>query len=403
MERPLAADLLAALRKDDVGRLTSDLVRIPTVNPPGEEREICEFIRSWLGKRGIESSLLEEVPGRTNVQALIEGDLPGGRTLVLNGHTDVVPVGNGWTKEPFGGSIEGGRVYGRGAADMKGGVAAMMVAADAVMRNRKKLSGKLVFQAAADEEVGGSIGTGFLVRKGLKADLGIVAEPTGLEVCVCHKGVVRFEVMTFGRSAHSSVPWEGKSAITGMSTVVEAFREYGEKLAKGKKHPLLGAPTVNVGIIEGGVAVNFVPDRCRIVAERRLVPPETIEDASRAIERLVARAAKKGGVGHAMNFNSKSMSSDASRETKKVAIVLGAARAVTNKKARPRGFLATCDARFLSNDAGIPTMVLGPGRLANVHAPDEYVEIQELERAAKIYALTFLGLQRPRARKRNIG
>ncbi len=398
-----ASELLKEVREEEVTRLASELVKIPTVNPPGEERRICEFIASWLGKRGIEATLLEEVPGRTNVQAIVDGDLPGGRSLVLNGHTDVVPVGNGWTRDPFGGQIAGGRLYGRGAADMKGGVASMMVAADVLNRNRKVLSGRLILQAAADEEVGTPIGTGYLVRRGLEADLAIVGEPTGLEVCTCHKGTIRFDVTTFGKSAHSSIPWEGKSAIFAMNDIVDAFRGYGERLARGPSHPLLGVPTVNVGVIEGGVAVNFVPDRCRIVAERRLVPPETIEREAKEVEKLVAAAARRSGARYELRFNSKSMWSDASGERRMVKVVLDAAKGVRRRPVRARGFLATCDARFLSSGAGIPSVILGPGSLTSVHAPDEYVETKHLHAAAGIYALTYLGLQKlPRVRKQNI-
>lgn len=387
------AEVLRLIDRDEVARLTSELVRFPTVNPPGEERQIAEFIASWLEKRHIDASLLEEVPGRTNVEALVEGELPGGKTLVLNGHTDVVPAGNGWTRDPFGGEVAHGRVYGRGAADMKGGLAAMMVAAAALRGARARLAGRLVLQAAADEEVGGPIGTGYMVRRGLRADLAIVGEPTDLEVCVCHKGVIRFEVTVFGRSAHSSVPWEGESAILAMNVIVDAFRRYGERLARGRAHPLLGVPTVNVGLIQGGVAVNFVPDRCTIVAERRLVPPETVEGEVRAVEELVASAAKKAHARYELVFRSRSMSSDASAASEKIAMVLDAAGKVRRRHAVAKGFLATCDARFLSNDAGIPTFVFGPGRLANVHAPDEFVETSQLERAARVYALSYLGLQ----------
>lgn len=381
--------------QENVVRLTSDLIKFPTINPPGDERQVCEFIASWLDKRGINASLLEEVPGRTNVEAVVEGDLGPGRTLVLNGHTDVVPVGNGWTREPFSGEVEDGRVYGRGSADMKGGLAAMMVAAEAAHKHRTRLRGRLILQAVADEEVGGPAGTGFLVRRGLSGDLAIVGEPTGMDVCVCHKGVIRFDVTTFGKSAHSSVPWEGKSAILAMCTVMDALRDYGARLAKDRVHPMLGAPTVNIGVIEGGVAVNFVPDRCRIVAERRLVPPETIEQTVREVTVLVSKAAGAAGVKHELVFKSESMTSDASDEKEKVQVVLDAKRLATGgeEMPSPKGFLATCDARFLSNDARIPSLIFGPGSLAQVHAPDEYVHASELGIAAKVYALALSRLQ----------
>jgi len=385
--------MLKEIRAGDVATLTSELVKFPTVNPPGEEREISEFIASWLGRRGIEASLLEEVPGRTNVQAVVDGDRAGGKILVLNGHSDVVPAGNGWTKDPFGGEIRGGRVYGRGTADMKGGLAAMMVAADAVRRNRRHLSGKLVFQAVADEEVGTPIGHGYLIRRGLKGGMAIVGEPTGLEVCVAHKGVLRFSVTTSGKAAHASVPWEGRSAILAMSVVIEALRGYAIELEGRPRHPLLGFPTVNIGVIEGGVAVNIVPDRCTILVDRRLIPPESVEDAIAEVRRVVATAAKLAGAKCELKITSRSQSSDAGYFEEGVRVLLDAAREVTGKAKKPRGFIATCDARYLNNDAKIPAFVLGPGSLGIIHAPDEYVEVRELGEAARIYALAYLGLQ----------
>jgi succinyl-diaminopimelate desuccinylase len=385
--------ILRGIRGADVARLTSDLVKIPTVNPPGREREICEFIASWLGTRGVEASLLEEIPGRTNVQAMIDGDEGGGKTLILNGHTDVVAAGNGWTEDPFGGLVKGGRVYGRGSADMKGGLAAMMVTVDALRKSRKHLAGRMIFQATADEEVGSPMGTGYLVRRGLRGDLAIVGEPTSLEVCVAHKGVLRFDVVAFGKAAHGSVPWEGRSAILAMNVVIDALRGYAAELEAGRRHPLLGAPTVKVGVIQGGVAVNVVPDRCRIVVERRLIPPESVEGAVREVRAVVAGASKRAGVRCEVTFNAKSESSDASRDKEGVQVLLRAAKAVTGEMRKPKGFLATCDARYLNNDAGIPAVVIGPGKLESVHAPDEYVEIRKLEQAARLYALSYVMLQ----------
>jgi succinyl-diaminopimelate desuccinylase len=387
------AELLREVEGKEVASLTADLVKFPTVNPPGDEREICEFIASWFEKRGAQALLLEEVSRRTNVQVEIIGDREGGRTLILNGHTDVVPTGDGWSHDPFGGKIAGGRIYGRGSGDMKGGLAAMMVAAALLRKNRKNISGRLIFQAVADEEVGTSMGTGFLTGRGLKGDLAIVGEPTGLEVCVCHKGVIRFDIVTFGKAAHAGVPEKGVSAILAMTEIMSALRTYAVRLKRERSHSLLGPPTVNIGTIEGGVKVNIVPDRCTITAERRVVPPETVSGAVREVLAVVASAAERSGIKYKLTFNSKSQSSEAKSERGTVDVLLGAAREVTRKRKERMGFNATCDARYLNNIAHIPTVIFGPGRLENIHKPDEYVEVRELEQAARIYALCYLRLQ----------
>ena len=237
------------------------------------------------------------------------------------------------------------------------------------------------------------MGTAFLTARGLKGDLAIVGEPTGLDVCVCHKGVIRFDIVTSGRAAHAGVPEKGISAILAMNELMTALRDYAAELKRERSHSLLGPPTVNIGTIEGGVKVNIVPDRCAITAERRVVPPETVAGTVREVLAVVAGAAKKSGIKYKLTFNSKSQPSEAKNDGGTVDILLGAARAVTGKRKERTGFNATCDARYLNNIAHIPTVVFGPGKLENIHKPDEYVEVRELEQAARVYALCYLRLQ----------
>jgi acetylornithine deacetylase/succinyl-diaminopimelate desuccinylase family protein len=303
---------------------------------------------------------------------------------------DVVPTGAGWTHDPFGGEINRGRLYGRGSGDMKGALAAMMITLDVLRKQRKRISGGVVFQAVVDEEVGTPIGTGHLVKRGLRADFAIVGEPTSLEVCTCHKGSINYEITTHGKAAHASVPHAGVSAILAMQGVISGLTAYSKRLPSMVKHPLLGSPTINVGIIEGGTKVNIVPDSCRIVGERRVVPPETANSAASQVAAVVKSTTDSKKIKYDMKVFRKIEPSEARDEAGAITALLGSVRQVIKKRRRPIGFVATCDAHYLNNIARIPTVICGPGSLTNIHNADEYVEIKELESAGRIYALTFL-------------
>jgi len=269
----------------------------------------------------------------------------------------------------------------------------MMVALDLVNKQRNHLPGKLEFQAVADEEIGTDIGTGYLCDRGLKGDFAIVGEPTGLGVCICHKGVLRFGVTTFGKAAHSGIPEKGVSAIMAMNKIMSSFGDYAAKIAKQKRHPILGPPTVNIGTIEGGVKVNIVPDRCKISAERRIVPPETISDAKKEISSLLVRTASQSSVKYRLDITNESEPSEIRKTEQVVSSLLKISAMITKKSGEPKGFNATCDARYLNKKARIPTAIFGPGSLEQCHKPDEHVKLTELEKAARIYALTFVDIQ----------
>jgi acetylornithine deacetylase/succinyl-diaminopimelate desuccinylase-like protein len=230
-------------------------------------------------------------------------------------------------------------------------------------------------------------GTKSLVDRGYTADFAIVGEPTELAVLTAHKGALEFTVTTSGKSAHGSTPRKGLNAVYKMSRVCLAFERYLDELEK-TNHPLVGSPSVNVGRIQGGTAVGVVPEKCQIWVERRTLPGESLEDVKSGIEALFRRLRDADSE---LNLDWKvTLEVDASETPSESPIVkrsLEAVSEVTGIAATPKGFVAVCDMRFLVNQAKIPTVILGPGSMDQAHVTDEYIEIQQLIDASKIYYL----------------
>src|SRR3954447_26635586 len=274
----------ADVDRDGVVDLTSALVRIDTRNPPGNERLAADWCRQALEPFGATFREVEPAPGRTSLLATI-GDPGDGRpTLIVNGHLDVVPINEAqWTRSPFGAEVDAGdrRIYGRGTADMKGGIAAAICALTTLQRAGRQPACDVVFHLVADEERGGALGTEVLVRDGLvHGDACLVPEPTGMQVCVAERGLLVVTIVTKGRPAHGSQPQNGLSAIEKAAKVVLALHaaDMGDTA-----HDLLGTPTVNVGVIEGGSGHNTVAESCDVVIDRRLLPGMSRDDAEAGI------------------------------------------------------------------------------------------------------------------------
>jgi acetylornithine deacetylase len=269
---------------DEVARLLTDLVAIDSVNPnlvPGGagEAEIAAFVAGWLRRAGLEAEVREVAPGRANVVAHARGS-GGGRSLLLNAHMDV--VGAEGMAAPFAPRIEAGRLYGRGGFDMKGGLAAIMLAGARLAG--AGLAGDVIVTGVCDEEYA-SIGSEAVAAE-VRADAAIVTEPTGLEVCVAHKGFLWLEVETAGVAAHGSRPDLGVDAIARMGHVLTGLEALADRLASADPHPLLGPGSVHASLIDGGRELSSYPDRCRLGLERRTIPGETraqVEDEIRAI------------------------------------------------------------------------------------------------------------------------
>jgi len=375
----------------DDGRLldlAQRLIAIPTENPPGNERLAAEFLADYFADNGWAVELSEAAPGRPNVVARIEGRA-GGPRVIFDGHLDVVPAGDGWATDPYIPVIKDGRLIGRGAADMKGGVAAMIAAVEAVQRADVPLHGEVVLAAVADEEEAGS-GTRQLVRSGLRGTWAIVPEPTELQPVVAHKGNATIHVRIRGAAAHASTPEQGVNAIDQAGALLAELGELNARLRNSRHHSLLGHPTLTVCTIAGGFNDYTVPDTCSLTLNRRLVPPETeqvvLAEVSALLDRRAAADPSFVGEAHMRSFTPP-METDGN--TAVVLALRSAAKQISGVDPGVSGWSATCDASILTHDANIPTVVFGPGSIArSAHRPDESVAVSELAECARIFALT---------------
>jgi acetylornithine deacetylase/succinyl-diaminopimelate desuccinylase family protein len=371
--------------------LARDLVRIDTQNPPGNEASLAAFAAEYLSRDGVACEIQEVKPGRANLLARLgpEGARPH---LIFNGHADTVPAGGGWTHDPHGGEIVEGRLYGRGAADMKGGLAAMMTAVEALVRSGAGISGRLTLAATMDEEET-QAGTRFAVSQGLRGDFAIVGEPTDLLPVIAHKGDAVIEIETRGVEAHGSTPDAGVSAIDHMADVLIELRALSERLRE-RRDPLVGQPTMHVGTIEGGVNPWMVAGRCRITIDRRVLPGERPEDVVQEVQEIVDRLGKRKsnfrGAARVVTFASPMKTASTNPV---VAAIREATARVVGRDPGIHGWSATCDANIHVNEGDTPAIVFGPGSIERqAHRPDESVAVSELVAAARIYALTALRL-----------
>ena len=362
--------------------LARALVRVDSRNPslvdgaPGESaaaRALAETLRAW----GINADVRDALPGRPNVIATIKGS-GGGRSLMFNGHIDVVGV-DGMTHAPFDAHETGGRMYGRGTSDMKGGVAAMCAAA---ARVRGHLRGDVIIAAVADEEWR-SAGTSALLASGLRADAAIVTEPTQLRIMPAHKGFAWVEVLVHGRAAHGS-RWDiGVDAIRHAGLLLAELERVDSQDLPRKSHPLLGRPSLHAGGISGGSGISTYPERCVLTIERRTIPGETPQDARAEVEGACAAVRARMP---AFNADVELQFSQAPSDVAIDAPVVRTLADVLQRHSLPpdaRGMSAWTDAALL-NDAGIPAICFGPGDMSLAHAATEYIETREIEVATEV-------------------
>ena len=317
----------------------------------------------------------------------------GGRTLVMNGHLDIGPIGTGWTRDPLGGEIEGGRIYGRGVSDMKSGLAAMVSAARAVSRSGMPRRGDLILMPTADESSGGRLGMGHLVGRSAACarTWRSSCEPTVGDVCLAHRGAVWAEVIVVGKSGQASRPASGINAIMAMGRVLRAFEtDLAPRLA-AKTHPLLPAPSLNAGLIDGGVKTNVIAERCRVVGG----PPESSRRADRRHRRgdprvRDTRRRGDGRAGRGVGRDGEARVGDPA-DAPVVAECLRAFEAVLGRRPAVRGSPGYTDAHWFNLDLGIPAVVFGPwylhppaGSISDI--PDEHNYVEDVLTGTRVYA-----------------
>lgn len=370
-----------------------DLVAIESVNPfmdaaGSGEAAVAEYLVRALGALGLEVERRDVHPpsggrpARANVVARLAGRGPG-PGLVVEAHMDTVPAVAGQV-EPFTPRIEGGRLWGRGACDTKGSMAAMVEALARVARGGAKPPREVWFLAAVDEEYSFT-GIKALAQQGVRAAGAVVGEPTDLAVVVAHKGLVRWRMHVAGKAAHSSRPTEGVNAILKMSTLLRGLDEQLPLRFAARSHPRLGPPTWNVGRIGGGIQTNIVPDACWVEIDRRLVPGESPEAALAEVRELAAGIARHEP-DLAVRFDPPFLADDP-LETPDDAPIVAAAQAAV-RAAGGEGRLAGApygtDGSTLSR-AGVPTVVLGPGRIDVAHTALESVPLEQVVAAVTVY------------------
>ncbi|MGH8861790.1 MAG: M20 family metallopeptidase [Jatrophihabitantaceae bacterium] len=382
--------VLDLITVDEIGDLAADIVQAVGQNPPGEEGPTVDVLERAGLDRGLEVERTTVETDRANLSLRLPGG-PGPGLLLL-GHTDVVPVGDGWTVAPFGGEVRDGRLYGRGSADMKGGLAACVVGMSALRGAGAALRGPVELAAVVDEEETGKGIRHRITREHTPDFAGcIVAEPTDLQTIIAARGDSYVEITVHGRAAHSGNPADGLNAIYGGAAVIaEIERAHGELALR--EHPLVGAATWSVGQVRGGTGTSTVPALCTVVADRRLLPAE---NATEVLEEITARIdalalAERGlRVDVRMTMDMPGFETPADHP-----LVTASSRAIRDAGGPDLplgGWTAACDGGFVARDAGLPVVVLGAGSVATqAHRADESVALADLLVAARAYALCAL-------------
>ena len=396
-------------------RYCEDLVRIPTVNPPGDRYEdLCRYLVEVLGRLNCDAEMVRvpaELAGelypwgkaypRASVVGMYRGSRSQGPGLHLSGHFDVVPAGTGWARHPFEPVREGGKLFGLGASDMKGGIASILGAIHALADLEVELGGELTFSFTPDEETGGHAGVGYLARHGyVRGDFGIIAEPSQPHgFTIGHRGVLWVEVVAKGRTAHGSVPHKGVNAFEKIVAVASALKRLEEQLKQKQTafpviEPQQRSPTLMMGgVVRGGVKTNVVPDECMMTIDRRLIPEETVEEAYREIREVIDELKQRDPALEVALTTPLRIEPSHVPPDHILCSALAECHAEVHGK-RPVGVLSPGfnDGHYLTRDLGIPTITYGPGWAGMAHSPDEYVLVDDLVRTSQVFTKAVLRL-----------
>ncbi|CAK8988992.1 acetylornithine deacetylase/succinyl-diaminopimelate desuccinylase family protein [Roseibium sp. MMSF_3544] len=410
-------------RRDDLIALTQDLLRIPTLNPPGENyREICDYLDRRFQGAGFETELVRAfgTPGdsdkypRWNLIARREGSRSG-ECMHFNSHVDVVDVGQGWTRDPFGGELVDGKIYGRGSCDMKGGLAASIVAAEAFLAVCPEFSGAVEISATADEESGGYGGVAYLAEKGYfdpeRVQHVIIPEPFNKNrICLGHRGVWWAEVETFGEIAHGSMPFLGDCAIRHMGAVLEEmekslFPALAQKqtempvIPEGARQSTLNINSIHGGQVEGdasftGLPSPCVPDTCRMIIDRRFLLEEDIEDVQAEIRQIFETVkSRRNSFQYEIRELHRVLPTMTERDAPVVRTVARAIEETFGQKAEYVVSPGTYDQKHVDRIGKLKNCIAyGPGILDLAHKPDEYVGVEDMLDCAKVMGRSLIEL-----------
>ncbi|GAA1355673.1 M20 family metallopeptidase [Arthrobacter rhombi] len=394
MAATAAGTAIAPIDPAELTALTIELVNAGGENPGGTEQATVDVLVAAARRRGLQVTTREVAPGRPNVFITLPGG--DGEGVLFLGHSDVVPVGDGWEREPFDAHVADGRIFGRGATDMKGGLAAVLTAMASLHDAGTQLAGPVTLACTVDEEETGA-GIRAVVADGLEHRYSacVVAEPTDLETVIACRGDSYLEIEVTGRAAHSGRPSDGRNAIDAAVRICNLVTTDQERLS-ADPDPLLGYATWNVGMVSGGRGTSMVAPEAHLWLDRRLMPGE---DTGRIREHLMEQIAAAGITGDGIDVEARTTMEMPGFRTDRDHPLVAAATAslaAAGVETRVTGWSASCDGGFISRDFGIPTIVLGPGELnEQAHQPNESVRLSEIEAATHAYAMLVITLLGP--------
>lgn len=376
--------------KNEIIQLAQKLIRVPSFSGDTQGlSRIAAIISEEMKKMGFSVELIEAEKGLTNVIGTFRGSA-GAACLLFNGHTDVVPAQSGgdWSVDPFSAEIKEGRIYGRGACDMKGGLAAMLAAPKIAFSLFPEYRGNLILTATVDEEIGGFRGLKFAVEQGVKADMGIVCEPSDLKIVNVCKGLLQLRLRTKGKSAHGGVPEQGVNAISKMLKILMKLENYDFEQTP---HNVLGKPTVNIGRIGGGQRPNVVPDSCETEIDIRYLPGKNHLQIIDDLERLIVELRKKDPqIETEIEIIRYRSSLEIAKDSPVIRTIMEAAQGILGRHLELRGMITPGDSEYLVN-AGIPSVIFGPGDEHLAHSANEWIAINDILTATEIYAAVIIG------------
>ena len=386
------SDIKSKIKEEEITNLAQELIKIPSDETAGE-KEVCEYLESFLKSLGMKVRLQEVLPNRPNIIAEVIGD-DVGRSIMFNGHVDTVPIGDikKWSMDPYSAIIKDNKLFGRGSTDMKGSIASMIIAMKFIMNNVKKFNGKIIFTGVMAEETTG-LGTQKIVEENIKADMALVGEPSDEKIYRAHKGTMWFNLSTYGKLEHSSESnSESNNAIINMMKLIMEINEISKELETIENN-LVGHPSINVGLIDGGTKQNMIADSCRISIDRRTLPEEKTDEI---LDKLRIRLDRLRSLDDRLTFD---LEIDTIREAVEVVEseqivqeVKNALNKVINKNPTISGMKATTDMSILVNQGNIPSVIYGPGFIKQAHTVDEFIEVKRLVESSQVYTEILLNV-----------
>ncbi len=384
--------IFAQISSTEVLEILSKLVRFRTVNPPGKTASCAQFISSLFQREKIKAKLIETEAEKVNVMAWLKGQSPG-KTLLFNGHLDVVPPGADWPVDPFSAIFKKGELWGRGTCDMKSGIAAMIASLTAIKRSRVSFPGEIIFSGVCDEESGSKKGTQFLLKEGLiRADMAICSEPTDMAVEIGNRGQMSVEIKVAGRSSHAGRSHLGLNAIHFAADIIEKLKKL--KL-KSSRNELFEVPTGSLSVtkIQGGLTDDMIPDRCFLTVDIRLLPGDTFDSTLEQIKQEIEKMENPEGIKISYRMHGNFPPCLIPVDSPVSQAVIHNYGKVLGEEPLIRAKSAATDASHLVA-AGIPTVIFGPGNSQYSHTNQERVSLSKVMASVRIYALSALDILR---------